>query len=128
MKQTLILIRGLPGSGKTTFAKSICNLVVSADDFFTDDEGNYNFDVTKLSLAHDWCYSQVAFHLSYGHSVAVANTFTQEWEMQRYFDLAEEYRIPVFSVIVENRHGNESIHDVPKETIEKMRKRFTVKL
>ena len=32
----LYLIRGLPGSGKTTLAKSICNVVFSADDYFTD--------------------------------------------------------------------------------------------
>jgi hypothetical protein len=29
---------------------------------------------------------------------------------------------------VENRHGNSSVHNVPEETIEKMKKRFEIKI
>lgn len=61
-------------------------------------------------------------------TIAVANTFTQEWEMQPYLDLAKEHGYTVHTIIVENRHGNESIHNVPKATVEKMKKRFEIKL
>jgi hypothetical protein len=60
--------------------------------------------------------------------IVVSNTFTQEWEMQAYIDLASKHGYQVVSLIIENRHGNSNIHSVPVETLEKMRKRFEIKL
>ena len=61
----LTLVRGLPGSGKSTFANNITNefSVCEADKFFYDKEGNYNFDATKLSQAHKWCKEQVEIRM-----------------------------------------------------------------
>ena len=64
----------------------------------------------------------------YYREIAVANTFTQEWEMEPYIKLAEKYGYIVFSLITENRHGNKNQHNVPDEAIEKMVKRFELKL
>lgn len=60
--------------------------------------------------------------------IVVSNTSTTEKEMQPYLDLAKEFGYTVVSLIVENRHGNSSVHGVPKETLEKMKNRFEVKL
>jgi phenolic acid decarboxylase len=60
--------------------------------------------------------------------IVVSNTFTQGWEMEDYYKMAEELGYRVFSLIVENRHGGENIHTVPKETIKKMKDRFKLKL
>jgi hypothetical protein len=60
--------------------------------------------------------------------VAVSNTFTQEWEMQPYYDLAAKYGYRVHSLIVENRHGGENSHGVPEEKLDQMEDRFEVKL
>lgn len=129
MEKVLFIVRGLPGSGKTTLAHIIANGVCSADDYFTDSEGNYNFDPSKLKAAHADCRSRVEQHMSYGEPlVAVANTFTQEWEMEAYFNLAEEYGYMVQSIVVENRHGGQNIHNVPAEAMNKMRDRFEVEL
>lgn len=123
--KTLYIIRGVSGSGKTTFANKICDHVVSADDFFYDGS-DYNFDASKLNLAHNYCYSKVEDFLKFDMDVAVANTFTQEWEMKPYFDLAKRYDYTVFSVIVENRHGGKNIHNVPQKMLDSQRKRFSV--
>ena len=48
--------------------------------------------------------------------------------MKDYFDLASTYGYRVVSLIVENRHGSKNVHNVPEETLEKMRNRFEVKL
>jgi hypothetical protein len=61
-------------------------------------------------------------------SIIVSNTFTQEWEMEPYFELAEKYGYDVFSIIVENRHGGKNIHDCPEEKVQIMRDRFEVQL
>jgi hypothetical protein len=58
----------------------------------------------------------------------VSNTFTQQWEMKPYFDLAEKNGYRVYSLIVENRHGGVNEHGVPVEKLEQMKNRFNIKL
>jgi hypothetical protein len=64
----------------------------------------------------------------YYPEIAVSNTFTQEWEMKDYYELAEKYGYKVVSLIIENRHGNKNIHGVPDDKLEIMRNRFEIKL
>jgi predicted kinase len=126
--KTLILLRGLPGAGKNTFGKLMTNHVVSADDYF-DVVWDGVFSSDKLHDAHQWCQNIVENRMrNYWQAIVVANTFTQDWEMKVYLDFAETYKYSVHTIIVENRHGSSSVHDVPQHTIEKMRKRFSVKL
>ncbi len=135
---TLLIIRGIPGCGKSTFAKSIWSdgIIFEADKFFINEKGEYNFDVTKIKDAHAWCQSEVETLMKYQienvpfgfGEVVVSNTFTQEWEMEPYMKLAEKYNYRVFSLIIENRHGNKNQHNVPDETIKKMVDRFQIKL
>ena len=128
----LFILRGLPGSGKSTLAKMLvgdkdyCHK--EADMYFVDGDGNYNFKPSEIKDAHAWCQQEVEFLMKYEHNVVVSNTFTQEWEMQPYYDLAEKYGYKVFSLIVENRHGGENVHNVPREKIEEMEGRFSVKI
>ena len=63
-----------------------------------------------------------------GYSVVVSNTFTQEWEMEPYFRLANEYGYRVHSLIVENRHDGINEHSVPTDTLKKMKKRFEIQI
>lgn len=126
----LYLVRGLPGAGKTTLAHSIVDpsRVFAADDYFYDAEGNYRFDVDRLWPAHRNCQLAVTRAMESGDDIAVANTFTRTREMKPYMKLAEEHGYRVFSLIVENRHGGNSLHDVPEEDVERMRQRFNVRL
>jgi len=54
----LILLRGLPGSGKSTFANLLGGIHVEADQYFIQD-GEYKFDASKLKQAHNWCKLRV---------------------------------------------------------------------
>ena len=130
--QKMILVRGLPGSGKSTLARELWSQSTSTDWHETDAWFNlYNdqkFDASKLKTAHDWCQQETIRSAKEGFSVVVSNTFTQEWEMQPYFDIAKKYNMQVVTLVVENRHGNASVHSVPASTIEKMKNRFQIKL
>ena len=53
---------------------------------------------------------------------------TSEEEVLEYYSLAKELNVKFVSVILENRHNGESIHNVPISSIEKMKKRFHIKL
>ena len=132
--KSLILLRGLPGAGKSTFAKLVCNQHVEADMFFMED-GEYKFDASKLKQAHEWCRNEVETRMKdnqnneqYYPEIVVSNTFTQEWEMKAYYNLAEQYGYKVFSIIIENRHNGVNQHNVPAEKLEQMRARFEIKL
>ena len=136
--RVLVLLRGVPGSGKSTFANHMWSsgVVFEADKFFYGPDGEYKFDGSKLKDAHEWCRASVEAAMRDNHSTAgrhfpeivVSNTFTREWEMQAYLDLAKKYEYNVVSLIVENRHGGKNVHGVPDEKVQEMRDRFEIKL
>jgi predicted kinase len=128
--KTLYIVRGIPGSGKSTFAQSLDCPVFEADQYFIDSEtGEYKFDGSKIKLAHNWCKLRVEQSMEDDfQKISVSNTFTQEWEMDAYYELAKQYGYRVFSLIVENRHGGVNEHGVPEDKLEIMKNRFEVKL
>ena len=132
MNKSLVLLRGLPGAGKSTLAKLIISKDYchkEADMYFVDREGNYKFVPSQIKDAHKWCKDEVTNLMKYEHSpIVVSNTFTQEWEMENYYELAKQYGYTVHSVIVENRHEGVNIHNCPPETIDRMEARFEIKL
>lgn len=130
--KTLYLVRGVPGSGKSTFAQAMvaarmAHCCIEADMWFMVD-GQYRFDPTQLRQAHEWCQNQVKENLDIGFSVVVSNTSTTEKEVQTYQKIAEEYGAKFVSVVVENRHGCDNIHNVPAEKVQQMKDRFSLKL
>lgn len=129
MEKILTICRGIPGSGKSTFAKTLGGQHYEADMYFIDEEGNYNFDVTKIKDAHQWCQSFVETDMVLEYpKIVVSNTFTQDWEMEPYFKLAKEYGYTVFTIVVENRHGGVNQHGVPEDKLQMMKDRFQINL
>jgi predicted kinase len=129
MEKILFIVRGLPGSGKSTFAKQLTSNVFEADHFFYDENCVYKFDPSKIKDAHQDCQDNVRYAMESNiPKIAVSNTFTQEWEMSPYFILAEKYGYSIFTVVVENRHGGKNVHGVPDDKLEIMKERFQFKL
>ena len=126
----LILLRGVSGAGKSTIAPMFKNAVlVSTDDFFLDEYGDYIFDANSLIINHQKCQLAVDMMMQDNEElIVVHNTFTKEWEMNAYFDLARKYEYAVHTIIVENRHGSKNVHDVPQDAIKAQVERFSVTL
>lgn len=132
----LILLRGLPGAGKTTIAQILGHLnngqipvrIVSTDDYW-DEFNDGEFDPDLLDEAHDWAESEVARAVATRTPlIVVHNTFTQPWEWEAYERLAEEYGYRVHHLICEKRHDGESTSDVPQKKVDKMESRFQIRL
>ena len=120
----LLLIRGLPGSGKTTLARKYMQagyVHCEADQYFERD-GVYKFDPTKLRAAHDDCLRRAIAAMDAGRSVVVANTFTRRWEMEPYMKAAKKRGIDVR--IIETTGNWPNVHGVPADAIERMRARW----
>lgn len=125
--KTLTLVRGLPGAGKSTFAKTLGGIHIEADHYFMKD-GEYKFDASKLKQAHEHCRTSTEGWMMEGYNIVVSNTFTQEWEMYAYYGLAEKYGYRVHSVIVENRHDGINVHGCSAEKVKEMKNRFEIEL
>lgn len=130
MDKILIIVRGLPGSGKTTFARMLVEpgCICSADDYHMK-EGKYDWKLENAGLAHKKCQEKCERLMKMNFSkIAIANTSTTEDELKPYYNLAKTYKYKVFSIIIENRHNGKNEHNVPEETINKMHQRFSTKL
>jgi len=136
MEKNLYIVRGLPGSGKSTFAKSIAKSyqIFEADQYFMKG-GKYKFDPTKLKDAHNSCKQRVANRMKeslinsiFFRNIVVSNTFTQDWEMKFYRSVGKKYGYKVHTIIVENRHNGTNVHGVPEDKVEIMKDRFEIKL
>lgn len=120
----VVLIRGLPGSGKSTMAKRDFGSHVhcEADAFFVGQDGVYRYNPKMIKSAHEWCQRQVDIALRNGHNVVVSNTFTRLWEMDAYRAIAERRGAEVRVIVARGSYGN--IHGVPSEAIDRMRARW----
>jgi predicted kinase len=124
--KTLYIVRGVSGSGKTTYAKKLTERVgcyyFEADHFFEDAEGVYTFDGSKLKDAHLWCFEGVSGEIDRGYDVIVANTFTRTWEMRQYIytALAHDYHI----VIVECTGRYQNVHGLDEAAVARQVARF----
>lgn len=126
---TLVIIRGLPESGKSTRAK--INYVAQGfkhyktDMYFNTPEG-YKFDHKLLKDAIKWCEFLVDKELSEGNNVVVTNVFVKKAEYQPYVDIAKKYNADVIiETITEPPTDNhKTSHDIPTETLERMRRNF----
>ena len=132
-QKSIILIRGLPGSGKSTLARELSEKgkyqVYSVDDYFTDENGNYNFDHLKNHVAYEECKKNVLSEIQKkAEKIFVDNTFTLDWEMEPYFKLAKENNYKIFVLTMENYHSGENIHEISKDQINKMAEKYKIKL
>lgn len=117
----MILVRGLPGSGKSTIAKALKNAGFAwyeADMYFMDVQGEYLFNPAKVKDAHLWCQHSARLALKCGENVVVSNTFAQMWEIIPYFKIAREFGIE--PNVIEAKGSWNSIHSVPPDVINRM--------
>jgi predicted kinase len=121
-KPELVLIRGLPGSGKSTMARAMTGFVHLEADMHMMINGVYQYDASKVADSHNQCKAQVREALGTGHNVVVSNTFSRALEMADYLAIAKGLGVSVRVVEATGRWPN--VHGVPQDRIEQMRRRW----
>jgi len=114
----LVLVIGLPGSGKSTIASEFSEtngfVHVEADQYFIDEDGVMSFSSELLEDAHEWCLSETKKLLDGGQNVIVSNTFITAEERTKYFALGYKFA-------VHTCYGKfQSIHNVDQDVIDRM--------
>ena len=113
----LTIVRGHPGSGKTTLAQQIVREQPGTahfenDQFFTQD-GVYTFDLARHEEAKTWCLDSVRNALASGQDVVVSSTFTTLKEMQPYVELVPPEQLKVVEMFLDFP----DTHNVPQAVV-----------
>lgn len=146
----VIIMRGLPRTTKSDLAKSlrffaslktdkfpgaggILNpTILSTDDFFTKEDGSYEFDPLKLKEAHDWNFNRFKDAISKQEKfIIVDNTNIKAYHYYHYLDYAQRnsYRVSILIIPhndVSDREleARESNHPITRLVIKRMRDEF----
>ncbi|CAB3227016.1 unnamed protein product [Arctia plantaginis] len=135
----MIIMRGLPGSGKSHLARLIVetligpslssynNHVFSSDDYFMV-RGKYQYDKSYISYAHSWNQNRVETSAIQGLSpIIIDNTNIEIWEMRPYVvqGLMNGYIIEVVEPMtpwakIPRQLFNMNTHKVPLQKIKRM--------
>lgn len=129
--KTIIFIRGLPGTGKSTLAKKLSSKFKTkhfeADQYMVNDEGEYDFNPSRLFEVHRSCLNDGMKHLKKNDTVIFSNTFVTTKDFKSYVNYIEKHHPDANIEIHEPAYKGTSIHGVPKETLDRMQKSFLSK-
>jgi len=129
----LVIMRGLPGSGKSTHAKEITRnggVIFSCDDYFKDEAGNYIYERSKLKDSHIWNQKRATDAMIAGVDlIVIDNTNVRKWEAKPYVKMAVEchYEVsfvepPYWWIYDIDELMSRDDKKVPKKTMERMQR------
>jgi predicted kinase len=119
----LTIIRGLPGSGKSTYAyNNYKGIVILEADMLCMQDGKYIFESDKIKTHHNSIHAIVDIILSNNADCVITGTLTRKWEIEPYIRLAEKHNQKYQIIKLVNNYL--TIHSVPVETIKTMKDRW----
>jgi hypothetical protein len=125
----VVILSGIPGSGKSTYAASLGATICSADDYMIDWHGKYHFDAANLGRCHALCMRHFVNHCVTWKSslIVVDNTNLAAAEISPYALVATAFD---YSVEIHRIYCDPSVafarqtHGVPKAAHDRMAAAF----
>ena len=115
LKMKVVILRGVPGSGKSHYCKQYPDAVVCSADHYMLENGVYKFDPSKLAWAHKSCFTKFMDSVDEKESLIILdNTNIKKAWFRDYLDYAVKggYDIEIIRVICDpiiaharNQHG-----------------------
>lgn len=136
----MYIMRGAPGSGKTSLWKVLGHhfwtTVASADDYFVDAHGNYDFSPAKLPDAHNYCKEVAKATCEFPKArvkcaIVIDNCNVKPEHAEFYIKLAIEHGFTPYVIDVgdaglsaEDLHQRtvENGHEVPVHTLRRIKR------
>jgi predicted kinase len=119
----LLIVRGITGSGKTTFVKnSKIECMHLEADMLCVKTAAYQWEGDNVKGNHETCFEIAKLVFSRGADLCISNTFTRKWEFAHYINLAKSLGYYVEVYRMDNDFGN--TRSVPEEIVQKMKARF----
>lgn len=118
----LTLIRGIPGSGKSTYAKNNYQCCILENDMFQIVDGKYVWSPEGTRRAIDQVMALTDQILSSGADVVVANTFTKVRFVEAYKRIADRHGADI--EVIRCTGSFKNVHNVPQQILENMRDNF----
>lgn len=122
----VFIMRGLPGSGKTTWlARTWPHITVCSADFYCMQGGVYRWDPLHAAENHNKCLRRFLTFLTdaAGPELAVDNTNVRAWELAPYYRLAEAFGCDV-QIVWCHAHpvlcAQRNVHGLPPSKVQDM--------
>lgn len=121
----VVIMRGVPGSGKSTYIKNNCPgaVIASADNFFMKD-GEYRFNIKQIGIAHGYCFDTFTDALNAKSPlVVVDNTNVKARDMKRYVEAAQAagYEVQIVRILCDPaKAASRNVHNVPSDIVHRM--------
>jgi predicted kinase len=113
----LYIVRGPFGTGKTEFARTMCEHVISCWDYYAQ-YGENQWNEKLKPHADEYCRSQVKVLMVRGEQkIAVTNSFSKNEDLDYFYQLAQEHGYHVFCMAMDNRDLQEYKRDVPNDVV-----------
>jgi predicted kinase len=130
--KTVTIMRGVPGSGKSTKAATLGGLILAIDDFFTSKDGRYHWEAKKLAAGHAWNVSRCQDAMRNGNDNIIIDCVNgHAYDAKRYCQLAKEFDYNVVFVTADSSWAfnaeecfSRCAHGVPLESIKRMLSSF----
>ena len=134
MDKALIILSGVPGCGKSTFARLFHNgetcVHIQTDEFWINpDTGQYEFKGSRLKEAHYYAARLCIEQMQKGvPMIMVEDANTKETYLERFQTIADCYGYKTVYIVLENRHGGKDIHNVAEDTLLRMERELKARL
>lgn len=122
-KQFVVVIRGIQGSGKSTIAKVLKQMmsdvnpvIVESDDYMVDANGRYKFDIKRVPYAMIKCKERTLEVLSQGGSVITVSVLTRAKGVRDRLEDVKRMKVPYVVLTVTDEFDNQ--HNVPEDVVE----------
>lgn len=113
----LYIVRGPFGTGKTEFANTISDNVVSCWDYYAR-YGQNKYDEKLKVHADEYCRTSVLNLMRDGiETIAVTNSFSKNSDLDYFYQEATNHGYEVFSLFMDEKDSDKYKRDAPEDVV-----------